>query len=151
MSVPRSVTKISRNGIEFTSNVDAVNYTMKELCRAALRDVGKLVCKRFKEGYYQTFTKLSGRVGKYTQYFVKHKYEDVPYVEIGLKPNGFYGGFQELGTSKMAKLGLLASAVESNIQEIRTIESKYLSALSSEVEAYALIADEDYEGGAEDG
>lgn len=48
MSVPRSVTKVTKNGIEFTSNVDRVNYTMKELCRAALRDVGKLVCKRFR-------------------------------------------------------------------------------------------------------
>lgn len=151
MSIPKSVTKISSNGVEFISNVDAVNYTMKELCRAGLRDVGKLICRRFKQAYYQNFKKQSGRVGKYTQYFVKHKYEDVPYVEVGLKPNGFYGGFQEFGTSKTAKLGLLTTAVESNIQEIRTIESKYLSALSSEVEAYALISDEDYEGGAEDG
>ena len=63
MSVPRSVTKVTKNGIEFTSNVDRVNYTMKELCRAALRDVGKLVCKRFRQSYYARFKRRRGRIG----------------------------------------------------------------------------------------
>ena len=40
MSVPRSVTKITKNGVEFTSNIDATIYTMNELIRAALRDSG---------------------------------------------------------------------------------------------------------------
>lgn len=43
MSVPSSVTKITKDGVEFTSNVDRVNYTMKELCRAALRDVEEAI------------------------------------------------------------------------------------------------------------
>ena len=117
MSVPRSVTKVTRDGVEFTSNVDRVNYTMKELCRAALRDVGKFICKRFRQAYYSAFRRVSGRVGKYTQYFVKYKKEAVPYLEVGLKPNAFYGGFQEVGSSKTKKLGLLQSAVEDNIAE----------------------------------
>lgn len=149
MSVPKSVTKVTKDGIEFTSNVDKVNYTMKELCRAALRDVGKLVCKRFKQSYYASFRKRSGRVGRYTQYFVKHKKEDVPSLEVGLKPNAFYGGFQEVGSSKTKRLGLLTSSVEDNIAEIIKIESQYLSALEDEAEALSLISEEDYEGGDE--
>lgn len=150
MSVPSSVTKITKDGVEFTSNVDRVNYTMKELCRAALRDVGKFVCKRFRQSYYASFRRKSGRVGKYTQYFVKHKVEDVPSLEVGLKKNGFYGGFQEIGSSKTQKLGLLTSAAEDNIAEIVKIESQYLSALENEAEALSLISEEDYEGGGED-
>lgn len=44
MSLPKAV-KITKNGVEIISNVDRIQYTLKELERAALRDVGKLVCK----------------------------------------------------------------------------------------------------------
>lgn len=150
MSVPSSVTKITKEGVEFTSNVDRVNYTMKELCRAALRDVGKFVCKRFRQSYYASFRRKTGRVGRFTQYFVKYKREDVPTLEVGMKANAFYGLFQEIGSSKQPKQGLLTSAVEDNIAEIVKIESQYLSALENEAEAISLISEEDYEGGGED-
>ena len=150
MSVPQSVTKVTKDGVEFTSNVDRVNYTMKELCRAALRDVGKFVCKRFRQSYYQSFRRKSGKVGKYSQYFVKYKREDVPSLEVGVKPNAFYGGFQEVGSSKTAKLGLLTDAVESNIAEIIKIESQYLSALEDEAAALSKISEQDYEGGGDE-
>lgn len=150
MSVPKSVTKVTKNGLEFTSNVDACQYTLRELARAALRDVGKFVCRRFKDSYYSTFKKKTGNVGRFTQYWVRFKYEDFPNMQVGLKPNAFYGGFQEVGTSKSPKFGLLQSAVEDNIAEIIRIESQYLSALSGEAEALALISEEDYEGGGDD-
>lgn len=149
MSVPQSVIKVTKDGVEFTSNVDKVNYTLKELCRAALRDVGKFVCRRFREKYYGQFRRKSGRVGKYTQYFVKYKREEIPSLEVGIKPNAFYGGFQELGSSKTKKLGFLQGAVEENIAEIVKIESQYLSAMEDEAQALALISEEDYEGGGE--
>ena len=150
MSVPKSVTKVTKNGLEFTSNVDACQYTLRELARAALRDVGKFVCRRFKDSYYSTFKKKTGNVGRFTQYWVRFKYEDFPNMQVGLKPNAFYGGFQEVGTSKSPRFGLLQSAVEDNIAEIIRIESQYLSALSGEAEALALISEEDYEGGGDD-
>ena len=78
MSVPKSVTKVTKNGLEFTSNVDACQYTLRELARAALRDVGKFVCRRFKDSYYSTFKKKTGNVGRFTQYWVRFKYEDFP-------------------------------------------------------------------------
>jgi hypothetical protein len=72
-----------------------------------------------------------------------------PRVEIGLKTKtvkGFYSYYQEFGSSKTPKLGLLTDAVESNIPTIIEIESKYLSGLESEAQALALISSEgDYE------
>lgn len=150
MSVPPSVTKINKDGVEFVSSVDRVSYTMKELCRAALRDVGKLVCKRFRTAFYNHFKRKKGRVGKFTQYWVKHKYEDYPSLQVGIKPNAFYGGFQELGSSKTARLGLLSSAVEDNISDIIKTESQYLSALEDEAQALSMISDDDYEGNGEE-
>jgi hypothetical protein len=146
MPVPESVVKIDKDGVKFVSSVDRVSYTMKELTRAALRDVGKFVCRTFRKSYYQHFSKRSGRIGKYTQYWVKYKYEKHPTLQVGVKPNGFYGGYQELGTSKQPRLGLLTSAVEDNIPTIVKIESQYLSALEDEARALELISEKDYEG-----
>lgn len=150
MSVPKSVIKFDKNGVVYTSSVDRANYTMKELSRAALRDVGKFVCREFRKTYYSTFRRKKGNVGRYTQYFVMHKYEEHPVLQVGLKPNAFYGGFQEVGSSKTKKLGLLTKTVQDNIPKIVEIESKYLSALEDEAQALSMISEEDYEGGAED-
>lgn len=46
MSIPNGIVKIKKDGVEFTSNVDRVNYTLRELTRAALRDVGRFICNR---------------------------------------------------------------------------------------------------------
>ena len=149
MAIPKSVTKISKDGkITYTQSVDRVNYTIRELTRAALRDVGRYVCKEFRNAYYSRFKKHSGRVGKYTQYWVKYKQRNIE-LQVGMKPNGFYGGYQELGTSKQTKHALLTHAVQDNIAKIVEIESQYLSALEDEAQALALISEEDYEGGAD--
>lgn len=150
MAVPKSVTKISKDGkVVYTQSVDRVNYTIRELTRAALRDVGKYVCKNFRNAYYARFKKHSGRVGKFTQYWVRHKQKEVE-LQVGIKPNGFYGGYQELGSSKTTKLGLLTHAVQDNIATIIEIESRYLSALEDEATALSLISEEEYEGGADE-
>ena len=149
MAIPKSVTKISKDGkVTYTQSVDRANYLIRELTRAALRDVGKYVCKQFRNSYYARFKKHSGRVGKFTQYWVKYKQKDIE-LQVGMKPNGFYGGFQELGSSKTPKHALLTHAVQDNIPQIIEIESKYLSALEDEARALSLISEEDYEGGAD--
>ena len=149
MAIPKSVTKVSKDGkVIYTQSVDRVNYTIRELTRAALRDVGKFVCKQFRNSYYATFKKHSGRVGKFTQYWVKHKQKNVE-LEVGIKPNAFYGGYQELGSSKTTKHAILTHAVQDNIATIVEIESKYLSALEDEATALSLISEEEYEGGAD--
>lgn len=147
MAVPPSVTKIKKGNVEFVSNVDRVNYTLNELTRAALRDVGKFICNRFRSNYYSLFSRRKGKISKYTQYWVRKKECDL---QVGLKPSAFYGGFQEFGSSKTKKLGLLQKTVKENIPKIIEIESKYLSALESEAKALAKINEKEYKGGVVD-
>lgn len=146
MAIPKSVVKIKKGNVEYISNVDRVQYTIEELTRAALRDVGKFICNKFRSQYYGVFKRKKGNVGKYTQYWVRKKECDL---QVGIKPNAFYGGFQELGSSKTNKLGLLQKTVNESIPEIIAIESKYLSSLEDEANALALIEEDEYEGGAD--
>ncbi len=146
MSVPKSVIKIKRDGIEYVSNIDAVKYTLKELIRAALRDCGKLFCNRFRQLYYQHFKRKKGRVGRYTQYWVRSK-KDVPDLLVGIKPNGFYGGLQEFGAKNTPRCGLLTGTVQDNIDNFEEIQAHYLSALNED--APYIESESDYEGGAE--
>ena len=149
MSTPKSVVKIDKNGVHYESNLDACEYYLFELNRAALRDVAKYVKRKFKDSYYQHFTKRSGDGGKACSAKIwSSKDTKYPRADIGLKTGavpGFYAFFQELGTSKIAKLGLLQKAVEDNVDEIIKIESQYLSGLEDEAEALANISEEEYE------
>ena len=147
MAMPKSVVRISnKNGVTFIDNVDRTQYTLRELTRAALRDTGKFVCNRFRKNYYSVFKRKKRRVGRATQYWVRKRENNL---QVGIKPNGFYGGFQELGSSKTKKLGLLQKSVKENIPMIVKIQSQYLSALRSESRAVALIHDKVYKGGAD--
>ncbi len=152
MSVPKSVTKINKNGVSYTSNVDASQYYIHELSRAALRDVGKFIKKKWREAYYNHFHKITGFGGKATTYkVIASKSTTAPRVQVGLEHShkgkeieGFYSYFQEFGSSKTPKLGLLTSTVENNVAQIVEIESKYLSALEDEAQALALIDESEF-------
>lgn len=139
MGIPKGIVKIKKDGVEFTSNVDRVNYTLRELTRAALRDVGRYVCNRARK----QIKRRTGRVAKNTQYWVRKKDADL---QVGFKPGGFYGGFQELGTEKQPKIGALYNAVKDNIKTIRDIEGVYLSAIEDEQRAMSLIDEGEYTG-----
>lgn len=153
MGTPKSVVKIKKNGVEYISEVDKCQYYMFELCRAALRDVGRFCVKRFRESYYSVFKRHTGKAGKATKYKVySGKTTKYPRLEMGLpvgRVDGFYGYFQEVGTSRQPKLGLLTKVVQSNIPEIIKIESQYLSAMEDEARALQLIDEGEYEGGTE--
>ena len=153
MPTPKSVVKISKKGIEYTSNVPACQYYLYELSRGALRDVGKFVAKIWKDLFYSNFKKQSGNAGKATKYkVISGKSTTHPRVQIGLKTgkvDGFYAYYQEFGSSKTPKLGLLSKAVNDNISKIIEIESKYLSAIDTGG-ADALIDESDLEGGADE-
>lgn len=148
MSAPKSVTKINKNGVTYTSNVDACQYYIHELSRAALRDVGKFIRTKWRQIYYEHFTRHSGDGGKATNYnVIASKSTQFPRVQVGLKTgkvDGFYAYYQEFGSSKQPRLGLLTGLVEDNVATIVEIESKYLSALESEAEALALIDESEY-------
>lgn len=133
MAAPRS-TRITRDGVTYLNNVEHVKWTIWQLTCFALRDTGIFICKRFKKKYYQHFKKKTGRVSSYCQYWVRKnkKYQDIPDLVIGIKPGGFYGGFQELGTEYQPKLGLLKETVSENLDEINNIQAQYLTGLNEE-------------------
>jgi len=160
MPTPKSQVKIkAKNGkteVTYESNLDACQYYIYELTRAALRDVGKFVTKAFRTAYYLVFDRNTGNAGKATKYkVISGKSTTAPRVQIGLKSGqvpGFYAYFQEFGTStgNVPKLGLLTNTVHDNVPEIVKIESTYLSGLSDEAARLeALIDENDYEGDAD--
>lgn len=155
MSAPKSIVKYKKSGIEYVANFDAASYYLYELNRAALRDVGKFVTKKFKEAFYSNFNKITGNAGKATHYkVIAGQKTTAPRVYIGLtnqKNDGFYAYFQEFGTTHQKKLGLLTKTVNENISEIIKIESMYLSGLSEEADRLAgLVNEGDYEGDADE-
>ena len=142
MSMPKSVTKIKKDGIEFISNVDRANYTIQELSRAALKDVAKFVRKRM----VQKLKKLPGmkrskRIYNSTQYWVRKRETDL---QIGFKHDTWYGVQQELGDRNQPARHILRGTVMENIDEIRKIEGQYLSAIEDENKALAMIDEKEY-------
>ena len=160
MPIPPTVTRTTKDGVEFISNVDRCSYTIKELTRAALRDVGNFILitanKKAQKLYYNSMMK-SKRVRGKTSIFEKwvrtrecDLHVGMGNIKKGKTGDTWYGIEQELGSSKMKKHGILTSSVQDNIATIIKIESQYLSALEDEAEALALISEEEYEGGADD-
>ena len=153
MPLPPSVTRVTKDGLKIVSNVDRCAYTIRELTRAALRDVGKYVCitsnKAAQKLYHNSMKKskrVRGSKGAF-QYWARKNEGDLL---VGIKHGTWYGTEQELGSGKMKKHGILTNAVQDNIRDIIRIESQYLSALEDEARALALIGDEEYQGGGED-
>ena len=138
MGLP-NYTKITKNGVEYLDGTDRCMYTMKELSRAALRDVGKFICKIARP----KLPRRTGRARRYLQYWVRSK-QDIPDLRVGYKAAGFYGGVYETGTSKTPKLSPIYGSVADNVNEIRRIEGQYLSAIEEENRALGLISEEEY-------
>lgn len=139
MSLPNSV-KFTKNGVEYLSNCDRLQYTIKELTRAALRDTGKYICRQARKKIHRR----TGRMAKNTQYWVRSK-QEVPDLQVGFKPGGFYGLFQEIGTEKQPKIGALSDVTENGADEIRKIQQQYLSAVGTE-SAESKISEGEYQG-----
>ena len=154
MSVPKSVVRFSKNGVTYTSSVDRASYTIIELTRAALRDVGKYVARTANsKGMKLMGLKKSRRVRGRTstfRYNVPWAKSGLPHLEVGVTHNTWYGVEQELGTSNQPKRQILRNSVHDNIAQIIEIESKYLSALEDEAKALSLISEEEYKGGGDD-
>jgi macrodomain Ter protein organizer (MatP/YcbG family) len=140
MALPKSVTKIKKGNIEFVSNVDRVKFTLNELCRAALRDVAKLIRQRM----IIKLKKLPGmkrskRIYNSSQYWVRKREADL---QIGFKHDTWYGVLQELGSKNQPKRSILRDTVFESIDDIRRIEGQYLSAIEDENKALSLIDQE---------
>lgn len=154
MGVPKSVVKIDKNGVHYTSSVDKASYTIVELTRAAMRDVGKFLARTANaEAMKLKGLKKSRRVRGQTSTFlynVPWADKGLPHLEIGVKHGTWYGEQQELGTSKQPRRQILRKSVQANIAQIVQIESQYLSALDSEAKALSMVDEKEYSGGGED-
>lgn len=139
MPLPKSV-KFKKNGVEYLSNCDRLQYTIKELIRAALRDSGKYVCREARK----KIKRRTGRLAKNTQYWVRSK-QETPDLQVGFKPGGFYGIFQEIGTEREPKIAALTTSTEGNVATIQKIQQQYLSAVGSE-SAESMIDEGEYSG-----
>lgn len=159
MSLPKSVTKLKKgeggSTVTFISNVDRVNYTMQELCKAALRDVGKVIKKKVKE----RTPKRSGRLRNAWQTWVKKDKSDTGAVlQIGTynktqaKKKGkdyvFYASMVLFGHKTrdggfVKGNNILYDTVQENMKTIREVEAQYLSYIEDEVKATAIVTGEE--------
>lgn len=152
MSVPKSVIRLNKNGVQYVSSCDRAQYTIRELTRAALRDVGKFLVRQFnmkaqKLPGMKRNPRVRGRNSAF-QYWARKIECDL---QVGVKGEQWYSYKQELGTSKMKRLGIIHDTTMELIPEIIKIESQYLSALEDEAEALSLIeSEDDYRGGDEE-
>lgn len=154
MSVPKSVIRFKKNGVEYVSSVDKASYTIVELSRAAMRDVGKFIARRANDAAMKLpGLKKSRRVrGKTStfRYTVPWAKEGLPHLEVGVTHGTWYGVDQELGNSKQPKRRILRNAAHNNLAEIIKIESQYLSAMEDEAKALSLINESEYSGGGDE-
>ena len=91
MNVPKSVVKIKKNGVEYTSSVDYVCYNIFELSRAAMRDVGRFLTNRMNAAARSLpGSKQARYVKKYTaqfRYKVPFNPNGLPYLDVGTFDN----------------------------------------------------------------
>lgn len=154
MPVPKSVVRFKKGNLEYISSVDRASYTIVELTRAAMRDVGKFIA-RTANSKAQKLPGLTGHkrvMGRSSTflYNVPWAKTGLPHLEVGVKHGTWYGADQEMGTSKQPRRQILRNSVHDNIATIIEIESQYLSALESEAAALSKISEEEYSGGGED-
>lgn len=167
INAPKSVVKYnyskkSKSGevkLKFVSNVDRVNYTLKELIHAANRDVGVFLAKQANANASRTFRGFqlskSKRLGQNLQknkllspafqYWARQQETDL---QVGVGKNDstgdtWYGVQQELGSATMPKYGILRNTVNANIGKIRDIQAKYLSGIEDEIKAEQLVLEAD--------
>lgn len=154
MSVPKSVVRFKKGGVEYISRVDFACYTIVELSRAAMRDVGKFIARKANDAAMKLpGLKKSRRVRGRTSTFlynVPWAKTGLPHLEVGVTHDTWYGEDQELGTSSQPKRQILRNAAHDNVAQIIEIESQYLSALNDEAKALSLISEEEYHGGGDD-
>jgi len=154
MAVP-SVVKFTKNGVEYTSSVDRASYYIKELTRAAMRDVGRFILRECAKEVRKLnrYTKTMKYAPKRYQMWVRKKENDlivgIENTKYGAE-SAWWADQSELGTNGQPKRGILYNAVYNNIDKIREIEAQYLSAIEDEISAQALIDEEETQEAAEE-
>lgn len=155
MPIPKSVVKLNKNGVTFTSSVDRASYTIQELTRAALRDVGRLITRECAIRVRQISPQM--RKAKWApkryQYWVRSKECDL---QVGIENTKFgadtawWADQAEIGTKNQPKRGILRGSTYDNIADIRKIEAQYLSYIEDELKAQQVIDEREEVGSADD-
>ena len=154
MAAPKSVVRFSKNGVEYTSSVDKAQYTIVELTRAAMRDVGKFLAGQMRASARKLPGSQQDRFVRYKTagiiFKVPFNRDGLPHVEIGTTADSWYTEDHELGTSGQPRRGILKDTAYKNLAKIIEIESKYLSALEDEAKTLSLTGGGEYTGGPHD-
>lgn len=168
MPLPKSVTKIKKNKngsveISYVNNVDRINYTIQELTKAALRDSGKVLLKLLEQASpvasgnlknaFASWNKYDKATGKQVlqigTYYSKNRAEQkhkayAPYLHLVLFPhrvaykNMFTGEYVDTGRTTTGN-NFFYNTVRDHLDDIRTTQGKYLSAIEDEMEATRLV------------
>jgi hypothetical protein len=139
MPLPRSVIRINRGGIQYTSSVLRANYTLQELTRAALRDIGRFIDYKAR-GDVMNIANRSLRRSKRPKSAYQHwNRKRETDLQVGIKHDTWYGVDQELGLNGQPKRDILRKTVLGHIKEIQEIQAKYLKHIEDEMAAQALI------------
>lgn len=150
MSAPKSVIKIKKGNVEYTSNVDFASYNIYELSRAAMRDVGRYLATLMRSAARKLPGSKKNRFVRYKTggiiYKVPYDPNGLPHAEIGTTEDSWYTEEHENGSSKQPRRGIMKDTAYKNVAKIIEIESKYLSAMEDEAEALRLIHEGEYSG-----
>jgi hypothetical protein len=119
--------------------VERAEYTLEELTRAALRDIGKLVTFKARDkvrAIANHSMKRSQRVKNAFQSWNRRRETDL---QVGIKHETWYGVDQELGLDGQPKRDILRKTVFENINVIQEISAKYLKHIEDEMTAQRMI------------
>lgn len=143
MGVP-SVVKLKKDGVEFTSKVDIAKYTIRELTRRAMQDVGRYVLKNTRASVrgISRFTRRAKYAPQRYQMWIRKRENDLI---LGIENTAkgantaWWADQSELGTNGQPKRGILFKTVQANIPTIVQIEAQYLEYMNDEAAALAQI------------
>ncbi|MGM9660769.1 MAG: hypothetical protein ACI3WQ_09230 [Faecousia sp.] len=143
MGVP-SVVKIKKGNVEFTSKVEIAKYSIRELTRRAMQDVGRYVLAKTRASVrgISKFTRKAKYTPQRYQMWVRRAENDL-ILGIENKRKGantaWWADQAELGINNQPKRGILFRTVQENIPTIVQIEAQYLSYMNSEAAALSQI------------
>lgn len=154
MSIPSPMKYTKGGGVEFTSSVDRANYTIAELTRAAMKDVGRFILRTVSKEVkgISKFLKRAKYAPKRYQMWVRKQENDlvlgIENTKYGAE-SAWWADQSELGTNRQPKRSILYNAVVHNIDTIRQIEAQYLSAVEDEEKARSLMDEAEAQEAAE--
>lgn len=146
MANPPSVVKITRDGVTFTDRSKLVGWTMEQLQRRALIDVGRFLTyeMRRKVRARNKWLQKSKYAPQRYQYWVRRKENDML---IGVENTtkgavtAWWADQSELGTNRQPRRPILQETVYANLKTIQEIEAQYLSLLNDDDSALAAASE----------